>query len=647
MKTNLMIVESPVKIPTIKKYLNQISETNTAYKDINWDVMATIGHFMKLKNVGPFDCGYDKGSKSIQFEVDKRQTYSRLKNLKDYDTIYIATDLDNEGEGIGFHCRTVIPKKAYKEMIRIGFDEISKEAIEKSLISPRGWSKGQEEAYKYRAVGDKLIGFYGSKRLFNVLGREYSTGRIQADVILLSGKWENDLKNYKPDLRDRVKLNANGVSGFVYNQNGSVLETKEPYKGTFKIETISISETKYSSKYEVQPFVMTDIVSKYIHKYSSNAIANALQNIKDMGLITYHRTDNPKMEDEFYYKNKDIITKFLELYHLNANTYKYKTGSEDLEWVNKQKQKGKEPHLAHSGIRTINPLKEVDSTKLNKMEMEIYNTIKEQTISFFCAPNEYENIEVKLVDERNNYVNLTFRNYTKINVYKDRDLNKEIRKYDFLKDLKKGDNLAYELENVQIDVGDKPKVLNDTNLIKRLDEIGVGTPATIHSFIPISRTKGVIKKDKPFLEEKGWNIYNEFMSHSKEYFFANVDFTKNEFEKNIRAIEEQRVNLNEALEKLIDMTDLSYERSKSKTPSYKVVDKKCPCCNQKQMIKESSKKNGMVLFCKGSKINAKENECKYEFIPLSEWNKHPLEIKDKVEDSLLKTLGELSEKEYD
>lgn len=624
---NLMIVESPVKIPTIKKYLDDISKNNPKFKGVLWDVKATVGHFNKLSDVGVYKCGYDPVKKDISFSVDKKNIFAQLKNLPKYDTIYIATDLDNEGEGIGFQVKQVVPKKSYSKMIRIGFDEITKSAIEKALENPIGFSENNYNAYKYRAIGDKLIGYYGSARLRQELGYSYSTGRIQADVVLIAGNWETEIKNYKPDYRDRIKVNALGSSAYLYTPEGKIFETKEPYSGTFKVASVDISNEIFSSKEDVRPFVLTDIVNKFASKMSSNLIASNLQTIKDKGYITYHRTDNPKMDDEFYNNNKQSAKKFLEDLNLKPASSKYKTGSDDEKWVLEQKKKGKELHLAHSGIRTTNLLKPANSLDLNKQQQEIYNYIREQTISFFSAPNKWENVEVKLVDEKGYYVKLPFKNFLEINVYKDRDKKSEIGKWNKLKDLKPKDRISYFLENVVVDVNIKPPKMNDTNMIKKLEDLGVGTPATIHSFIPITRDKQVINKGDVKLTDKGWKLYKIFNDKPKEYFFADTGFTKNEFEKTIHKLEKGEVDFNREIEKLIGLVDTNFQKSIQKDFSvFKKVEKKCSNCTQNKFIKESSKKNGYVLFCEKSKINPKKNECGYEFISTSNWEKQPLKV---------------------
>lgn len=643
---NLMIVESPVKISTINKYIASIVKTVPQFQNQSFNVIATVGHFNKLADIGIYRCGYDINTQSIKYEPEKHNVKQALSNLKPYDNIYIATDLDNEGEGIAWQVRQTLPKSSYKNIYRIGFDEITQSAISKALSNPIGFNENNYNAYQYRAIVDKLIGFYGSARLRSEVGQDYSTGRIQADVVLLSGDWQKEIENYKPDLRNRIKVTAFGSDGYLHSPDGKIVETTQKYQGKLKVAKVNVTSNLLSSKEDVRPFVLTDIIAKFVGKYSPDTIASHLQTIKDKGYITYHRTDNPKMDDEFYNLNKNLATQFLAKHNLKAAQSKYLTGSDDASWVAEMEKKGKDLHLVHSGIRTTNLLASTSSLDLTEQQKEIYDYISKQTISFFSAPNVYENIELILEDENKYYTTLKYKNFLEINVYKDLFKKDEIGKFNPLKNLPLGFELDFDyvdksvekdeqkdkqvkntIANVTVDVGKKPPVMNDANMIKKLEALGVGTPATIHSFIPISRKKGVIEQKGVKLTLKGWQLYETFKNKKQEYFFADVNFSRDAFEKVIHNLEKGNANLDSEIRKMLDKVDRKFDFNNAPTIiKLPYVNKKCSNCGNFRMIRETATKNGYSLRCQKSKVDAKPGQCDFEFISTDAWNSQPLEI---------------------
>lgn len=632
---NLMIVESPVKISTINKYLKNIVQKVPQFQNQSFNVIATVGHFNKLADIGVYRCGYDTSTGTIRYEPEKHNVKKELSNLKPYDNIYIATDLDNEGEGIAWQVRQTLPKTSYKNLYRIGFDEITESAISKALSTPIGFNENNYNAYQYRAIIDKLIGFYGSARLRSEVGQDYSTGRIQADVVLLSGDWQKEIENYKPDLRNRIKVTAFGSDGYLHSPDGKIVETTQKYQGKLKVVKVNVSSNQFSSKEEVRPFVLTDIINKFVGKYSPDTIASHLQTIKDKGYITYHRTDNPKMDDEFYNLNKNLATQFLAKHNLKAAQSKYLTGSDDPTWVAEMEKKGKDLHLVHSGIRTTNLLASTATLDLTEQQKEIYDYIAKQTISFFSAPNVYQTIEVTFEDENKYYTTLKYKNFLEINVYKDlhlRDDKKVVGMYNALKNLPPQIELEFvdehsKVENVQVDVGKKPPLMNDANMIKKLEALGVGTPATIHSFIPISRKKQVIEQKGVKLTPKGWKLYEIFKAKQQEYFFANIHFSRDAFEKVIHKLEKGEGNLDGEIRKMLDKVDRKFDFNNAPTIiKLPYVNKKCSNCGNFRMIRETATKNGYSLRCQKSKVDAKPGQCDFEFISTDAWNLKPLEI---------------------
>jgi DNA topoisomerase-1 len=489
MKT-LLIVESPAKSKTIEKLLGP-----------GYIVLSSFGHIRNL----------DKKGLGIDIENDFRPNYKILKDrskqikdiqemIKKVDKVLLASDEDREGEAIAWHCAIVF-KLNINENNRICFHEITKPALENAVNNPRKINMSMVHSQQARRILDRIVGFKLSPLLWKYIAPKLSAGRVQSVALKLIVNQENDIekftekKYYKTNGLFDKKISASLNSNF---ENEDLVKTflNDCKKSKFSIQSIQKNKVEKSPQ---PPYITSTIQQDCSYRFGigSKVIMGILQKLYENGLITYHRTDSTNLSDQIKQDiKKYIIEKFDKKYlHLRKFISKIKCAQE-----------------AHEAIRPTNiNLVELEDS-YESLEKKIYNLIWKRTVASQMSNSisDVYTITISISNRKELFSTkaekLLFDGYKKIyedikSDYNDDDDDKkdETLLPDFIIDnIKEGDQLKYinikSVEKYQKPVGR----YNESTLIKKMENIGIGRPSTYASIIDtILDRKYVEKKDLP------------------------------------------------------------------------------------------------------------------------------------------------------
>ena len=495
MTTKLLIVESPGKINKIKSFLSS-----------DFSVSASIGHIRDL----------DKKSLSIDVDnkfkptytilSDKKKVVSELKKLAADKTVYLASDMDLEGEFISESIREILKLKTYH---RITFTEITKEAINKAIKNPRQINNNMIQAQQTRRILDRLVGFKISPFL-NKVYTHYnylSAGRVQSVVVKLIVEHENKIKDFLEKNYDE-KYECTGIFNNILNckllnsdiktYNDSLELIKLLIECSWELDKV---EDKQTFSYPTAPFTTSTLQQQASTKLGFNIKQTMIiaQKLYESGYITYMRTDCPTLSEEAH---KDIYKHITD--NFGADYYQYKQYT----------SKTKNAQEAHEAIR---PTK-IHITDVNEFDdntRKLYDLIWKKTISSQMSKAIFDLKNIYIRDTNKEYFMLGsikkifFDGYLK--VYNDNDeesLNLDI------------DINTLELNSLRIKqiIKEPPTRYNEASLVKKLEDLSIGRPSTYASiiskiqdnkYVKIDNTKGLEKEMKEIIYDNKTNKMKE------------------------------------------------------------------------------------------------------------------------------------------
>ena len=392
---NLVIVESPNKISSLEKYLGK-----------DYKVLASVGHIVKLPYTGKYGFGTEPGKWIPEWKIDpiKRKIVNNLKSaVKKSKNIFIATDPDREGEAIGKNLVDFLNiKSKYK---RIRFNEITEEAVIRSLENPTLIDENLVNAQIARRILDRIIGFQLSSLLRKKISNspmKPSAGRVQSIALKFIIEKEKKIEAFVPYKYFKVQglINENIVAN-LYNkdkkENKEWIDVSEINKIKAKLtDYLKIKDIKISQKNEAKknPLKLSTLYTKCFSSFgmSAAAVRNATQRLYegygDGGLISYPRTDSTRLSDIFVKKGKLFLNK--------------KFGNEFIE-ENIKGTSGKQD--AHEAIRPTDPNLEPELAKikfnLNPSEYNVYKLIYQITLACLMKAPRREFIRYILTNENN------------------------------------------------------------------------------------------------------------------------------------------------------------------------------------------------------------------------------------------------------
>lgn len=535
MADKLVIVESPAKANTIKKFLGGSTK-----------VVASMGHVRDLpKSKLGVDVKHDFEPEYINIRGKGDLIKSLKKEAKQAKKIYIATDPDREGEAIAWHLATIL-KEEEDKITRVTFNEITKSAVQKAIKEPRNIDVNLVDAQQARRVLDRIVGYKMSPVLWKKVKRGLSAGRVQSVAVKLIVDREEEIEKFIPEeywnlyanLQD--KESKKELEARFYGKDGKKQEIhsekemnqilKDLDKAKYMINELKKGEKK---KNPAPPFTTSTMQQEASRKLGftlkkTMSVAQGLyEGVKipekgSVGLITYMRTDSTRISEEARAAAKGyIIANYGETYY--ENRY-YKTN--------------KEAQDAHEGIRPTYAEVEPDSIKdyLTKDQYKLYKLIYNRFMASQMASAIYDTMAISI--DANGYIfkangqKIKFKGF--MTLYVEGTDDKEQEEDKMLPDLKEKQELKLQKLNPKQSFTEPPPRYTEASLVKALEEKDIGRPSTYSPTITTILERRYIEKiQKQLSPTELGRIVNKLLTENFTD-VINVQFTakiENEFDE--------------------------------------------------------------------------------------------------------------------
>ena len=483
MEGNLVIVESPGKIGKLQKFLGK-----------DYIVKSSIGHIRDLRDK-KLSVDIEHGfTPEYVIPADKKKVVAELKKLVgEVKTVWLASDEDREGEAISWHLYEVLGLKD-KDTKRIVFHEITEEAILNAVKNPREINMDLVDAQQARRVLDRLVGFEVSPILWRKIQPKLSAGRVQSVALRLVVDREREIMAfnreayYKTDAvftpeGGNVKVNA--TLGTRFKTVDEARKFLEDCAGAeFRVGSI---DKKAATRCPAAPFTTSTMQQEAARKlrFPVNTTMRVAQSLYEKGLITYMRTDSTNLSKLALGASRDYIVKnFGENY---SKTRQYRTTSKGAQ-------------EAHEAIRPTY----IGNTSIEgtPQEQKLYNLIWKRTIASQMADASLLNTNIRIVNDRREEkfavqaTQIVFDGFLKVYMesYDDQQDEQEV----ILPALNVGDRMIPQSFSSSGKFTTPPPRYSEASLVKKLEELGIGRPATYGTIISTLTTgRGyIVKGDK-------------------------------------------------------------------------------------------------------------------------------------------------------
>lgn len=597
----LVIVESPAKVKTISKFLGA-----------NYKVMASQGHVRDLpKSQMGVDVEHDYEPKYITIRGKGDILAALRKEAKKADKVYLATDPDREGEAISWHLAAAL-KLEDKDIYRITFNEITKNAVKASLKEARKIDMNLVDAQQARRVLDRVVGYGISPLLWAKIKRGLSAGRVQSVALRMICDRENEIDAFIPEeyWTMEASLNIKGekkplVAKFYGDRNGKIdiknAAQMQKILDEVKNSGFSIESVKKSEKIKKSPLPFTTSTLQQEAAKTLNMSTKRTMNIAQqlyegvdikgrgtVGLITYLRTDSTRVADEAKVASKDYI----------SENY----GEKYLPQSSNAKKDDKKIQDAHEAIRptdlSLSPALVKES--LQRDQFRLYQLIWKRFVASQMAPAQYETTSVRI--GAGEYIftvsasKIVFDGF--MSVYKTDDDNEETNT--LAKGLDENSVLTLDDVNGTQHFTQPPAHFTEASLVKALEEQGIGRPSTYAPTIStIIARHYVIKENKNlYISELGNAVNNIMMTAFPT--IVDVKFTAN-MESLLDGVAEGTVEWKEIIRNFYPDLKIAIDEAEKELEHVKIEDEVtdviCDKCGRNMVIKYGP--HGKFLGCPG------------------------------------------------
>lgn len=588
---NLVIVESPAKAKTINSYLGS-----------DYEVTASFGHVRDLpkSDIG-IDVEHDFEPKYIVPTKAKKVVNDLKKRVAKAKTVYLATDLDREGEAIAWHIanatgleKSKIPTK------RITFSEITKEAIQDAVAHPREIDMKLVDAQQARRVLDRLVGYNLSPLLWKKIMKGLSAGRVQSVTLRLVVEREREIDAFKPDEywtilaileKDKIKFEARLSE--IDGKKTDKLEIKSEKeakaieamleKGVYEVtEVINKKEYRNPSA----PFTTSTMQQEGANAFgfSAKQTMRLAQGLYEQGLITYMRTDSISISQAALGKINDYIKSSYGANYLSEAGRAYKT-------------KTARAQEAHECIRPTDIEKSAESIggKLDSQAAKLYDLIWRRTLASRMAKAQIDVLEVKTKNDKYRFASrgqtISFDGWLKLYPNKFTAIT--------LPNLHVADKPNFVEHKTEQHFTEPPARYSEATLIKALEEKGIGRPSTYAPTMSTIQDRGYVIKDKGRLKpEKVGFVVSDLLA---ENFPEIVDYSFTaKMEDDLDLVAEGKNKWQEIIRDFYTPFSKKLilgEQKIEKTSMDEPTDEVCPECSKPLVIKHS--RNGRFYGCTG------------------------------------------------
>lgn len=612
MSSNLLIVESPSKAKTLKKYLGK-----------DFEIVASFGHVRDLvPKQGAVDTENNFAMDYKLIERNARHVDEIIRAAGDADRIYLATDPDREGEAIAWHISEILaskPKLRMKPLKRVAFYEITESAVKDAVAHPRDISMPLVNAQQARRALDYLVGFNLSPLLWRKVRPGLSAGRVQSPALRLITERELEIQNFKAREYWTIHLDSHkGADPFtakLFQYKGEKLKQfdipNEEREKEIVAEFLSDKdasgrivnvEKKRKLRHAAPPFTTSTLQQEAVRKLGMTTertmrIAQQLYEGIDIGgstvgLITYMRTDSLSLAGEAIQEMRDYVSRTFDAGYLPRQPNFYKS-------------KAKNAQEAHEAIRPTSILRTPESVSkyLNQDQARLYEMIWKRAIASQMSPAQFDTVslDISLVHPdslfRATGQTLVFPGF--IAVYREGVDDEEDSEEGKLPQLAEGETVPVDKLYGEQHFTQPPPRYSEASLVKTLEEYGIGRPSTYASIISTLLDREYVTLDKKrFMPTDVGYVVNRFLTeHFSSY--LDYDFTAN-LEDQLDSISAGTRDWIPLLEEFWKGFSSLIEEKKNisrKEVTQELLDEACPKCGKPLCMRLG--KRGRFIGCSG------------------------------------------------
>ncbi len=604
--SKLVIVESPAKAKTIKKYLGK-----------DYDVVASMGHVRDLPAAKlSVDVKNDFAPKYAIIKGKEKLVKELKEKVSDSDAVYLATDPDREGEAISWHLATIL-ELDLNEKNRVKFNEINETSVKRGISNPEAVNMGLVDAQQARRILDRLVGYRLSPFISQKIRRGLSAGRVQSVAVRLIVDREEEINKFNPEeywsidakfIQNRRTFSA-ALTG---DENGKVkIENKEQtdkYLARLDgAEYIADSVKKGTRKKQPSPpFITSSMQQDASRKLNFQAqktmkLAQELYEGVEVagygvtGLITYMRTDSLRISEEARAAANSFITKTYGDKYLPEKPRYFKTRANAQD--------------GHEAIRPTNVeiTPQIARGSLTNDQYKLYNLIWCRYVASLMAPCLQDTVKVEIKAEKSGVdgyclfsasgYSIKFDGFTAL--YEDAvDDGDESA----IPEIKVGDSLKLKDLKGNQHFTQPPAHYTEASLIKTLEETGVGRPSTYASIVSTIIKREYVKREGKLLKATELGCATTALLKDKFQKIVNTKFTAS-METRLDEIDNGEVNYVEVLHEFYDDLEGALAKAKTEMQGQKIqlqediTDIKCEKCGRNMVVKTG--RFGKFLACPG------------------------------------------------
>ena len=601
MADKLIIVESPAKANTIKKFLGGSTK-----------VLASMGHIRDLpKSRLGVDVEHDFEPQYINIRGKGELIKELKKEAKKAKKVYLATDPDREGEAIAWHLAHIL-EISEDSICRVTFNEITKETVQSSIKTPRKIDKNLTDAQQARRVLDRIVGYKISPILWKKVKTGLSAGRVQSVAVKLIVDREEEIENFIPEeywnitvhLKD--KESKKEFEAKFYGKDGKKIDIHS------KEEVDKILQDIENAKYIVKdikksqkkrnpspPFTTSTMQQEASRKLGftlkkTMSIAQGLyEGVKvplkgSVGLITYMRTDSTRISNEARQASKEYITSTYGENYYENRFFKTKDNSQD----------------AHEAIRPtyIELTPEKVREALNKDQFKLYQLIYNRFIASQMASAVYDtvsvNIEANKYEFKANGQTLKFKGFMTLYIESKDKENEE--KDTNIPELKENQEVFKQKIDAKQSFTEPPARYTEASLVKVLEEKGIGRPSTYSPTITTILERRYIEKiQKQLMPTELGKIVNKLLTENFKD-IVNVEFTAN-IENEFDQIAEGKEEWKKIIRDFYSPFEKELEKAEKELEHVEIKDEESdvPCEKCGRMMVYKFGRYGKFLACPG------------------------------------------------
>jgi DNA topoisomerase I len=600
----LVVVESPTKVRTIKKYLG---------KDFN--VVATVGH---IKDLPPKEIGIDiENDFKPKYRVipGKQKVISNLKKeAGSAEAIYLAPDPDREGEAIAWHTADLLKKKG-RQFHRVLFHELTKNAILNAINHPQNLNRDKYEAQQARRILDRLVGYQVSPLLWRKVKGGLSAGRVQSVAVRIICERERAIQAFIPEEYWSITAHLHGempppFTAKLSRKDGEKIKVVNEAaanevlaairEAPFTVDTVVKKTTRRNPQ---PPFITSKLQQEAIRKlrFSAKKTMLVAQQLYEgielsagepVGLITYMRTDSTRISDEAAQE---------ALAHIRATLGDNYANSKPREFKNSKKAQD-----AHEAIRPtiVANTPEKVAPYLSRDQQRLYELIWRRFVASQMKPALIDQVLVGIKAGAYTFnasgSSVKFKGFMALYQSVDQEA-ESAKKKQPLPVLEEGQVLRLEKLDPKQHFTQPPPRFSEASLVKELEENGIGRPSTYAAILSTIRDKGYVELLRGYFRptELGF-IVNDLLLGSFPRIF-DVNFTA-QLEDNLDRVESAEAEATHILNDFYEPFKKALDNASETMLSVKGVGLAtgltCPEC-QKRELHIKMGKNGHFLACSG------------------------------------------------